>query len=173
MIKRVYAPAKINLCLHVLGRREDGYHDLATLMQKIGLHDRLDVAVSPGSDITVCCPHVNLSPGVENLAACAARLFLQHVDKTYSVAINIEKKIPEAAGLGGGSSDAAAVLSALNGLLDSGLSCSELMFLGRQLGADVPFFLYGQTAWATGVGEQLQPWPGLPPLWLVLVNPKF
>jgi 4-diphosphocytidyl-2-C-methyl-D-erythritol kinase len=88
------------------------------------------------------------------------------------VAINIEKNIPEAAGLGGGSSDAAAVLSALNGLLDSGLSCSELMVLGRQLGADVPFFLYGQTAWATGVGEQLQPWPGLPPIWLVLVNPR-
>jgi 4-diphosphocytidyl-2-C-methyl-D-erythritol kinase len=172
MIKRVYAPAKINLCLHVLGRREDGYHDLATLMQEIDLQDRLDVAVSNGSDITVCCPQVNLSPGVDNLAARAARLFLQHVDKTYSVAINIEKKIPEAAGLGGGSSDAAAVLSALNDLLDSGLSCSELMVLGRQLGADVPFFLYGQTAWATGVGEQLQPWPGLPPIWLVLVNPR-
>jgi len=172
MIKRIYAPAKINLCLHVLGRREDGYHDLATLMQKIDLQDRLEIAVSNGSDITVYCPQVDLPRGVENLAARAARLFLQHVGKTYSVAINIEKRIPEAAGLGGGSSDAAAVILALNNLLDSGLSCSEMITLGRQLGADVPFFLYGQTAWATGVGEQLQPWPGLPPLCLVLVNPR-
>ena len=173
MIKRIYAPAKINLCLHVLGKRADGYHDLATLMQQVDLQDRLEVVIGSGSGVTVCCPQVKLPQGVENLAAHAAKLFLQRVGETCSVAIGIEKKIPEAAGLGGGSSDAAAVLLALNDLLRSDLCRSEMMDLGRQLGADVPFFLYGRTAWATGVGERLQPWPGLPPLWLVLVNPGF
>lgn len=173
MIKRVYAPAKINLCLHVLDRRKDGYHDLATLMQPVNLQDRLEVGIGSGSDISVCCPQVNLPPGVDNLAARAAMLFLQRVGETCSVTIGIEKRIPEAAGLGGGSSDAAAVLLALNDLLRSNLCRNEMMVLGRQLGADVPFFLYGKTAWATGIGERLQAWPGLPPLWLVLVNPGF
>ena len=171
--KTVLAPAKVNLCLHVLGRRADGYHDLATLMQQVDLRDRLEVVIGTGSNITVHCPQVKLPPGVENLAARAARLFLQRVGETCSVTIGIEKRIPEAAGLGGGSSDAAAVLRALNDLLRSDLCRSELMVLGRQLGADVPFFLYGKTAWATGVGDRLQGWPGLPPLWLVLVNPRF
>jgi len=172
MTQTVYAPAKINLCLHVLGRRDDGYHELATLMQHVDLYDRLVISLSSGSDITVSCPQVRLPSGVENLAARAARLFLKQVGEVRSVAIRIEKQIPEAAGLGGGSSDAAAVLMALNESLGCGLSRSELMGLGGQLGADVPFFIYGQTAWATGVGERLQPWPGLPPIWLVLVNPR-
>jgi len=172
MRKRVYAPAKINLCLHVLGRRDDGYHDLDMLMLRVSLYDRLDVSLSSGSGIAVSCPQVRLPPGVENLAARAARLLLKQVGEVRSVAIRIDKHIPEAAGLGGGSSDAAAVLLALNEMLGCGLSRSELMGLGVQLGADVPFFIYGQTAWATGVGERLHPWPGLPPIWLVLVNPR-
>jgi 4-diphosphocytidyl-2-C-methyl-D-erythritol kinase len=171
MKKVVYAPAKINLCLHVLGRRDDGYHDLATLMQGIDLQDRLEVAVSSGSDITVYCPGVALPSGVDNIAARAARMLLEHLEKECSVAISIDKRIPSAAGLGGGSSDAAAVLLALNDLLGTELSRRELMALGVRLGADVPFFLYGQTAWATGIGECLQPWSGLPPVTLVLVNP--
>lgn len=171
MKKAVYAPAKINLCLHVLGRRDDGYHDLATLMQRIDLRDRVEVAVTKGVDITAYCPQLVMPKGVDNIAVLAARLFLEHVGETRRVTITIDKHIPAAAGLGGGSSDAAAVLMALNELLGADLSCSEMMALGVRLGADVPFFLYGQTAWATGIGERLQPWPGLPPLVLVLVNP--
>ncbi len=171
MKKVVYAPAKINLCLHVLDRRNDGYHDLATVMQRIDLQDRLEIVVSSGTDITVSCPRVTLPEGVDNIAERAARLFLEHIGDECCISIKIDKKIPSAAGLGGGSSDAAAVLLALNDLLDTDLPRGELMALGVRLGADVPFFLYGQTAWATGVGECLQPWPGLPPVTLVLVNP--
>jgi 4-diphosphocytidyl-2-C-methyl-D-erythritol kinase len=171
MKKVVYAPAKINLCLHVLGRRDDGYHDLATLMQRVDLQDRLEVAVSSGSEITAYCPQLALPAGVDNIAVRAARLFLEHLGEKCSVSINIDKRTPSAAGLGGGSSDAAQVLLALNDLLGAELSRSELMALGVRLGADVPFFLYEQTAWATGIGECLQHWPGLPPVRLVLVNP--
>jgi 4-diphosphocytidyl-2-C-methyl-D-erythritol kinase len=172
MKKVVHAPAKINLCLHVTGRREDGYHDLATLMQRVAIQDRLEIAISSGAEITVCCPQLVLSPGVENIAARAARLFLSYVGEECSVAVRIDKKIPVAAGMGGGSSNAASVLLALNDMLGVNLSQSELISIGVTIGADVPFFLYDQSsAWATGVGERLQPWPGLPPTTFVLVNP--
>jgi 4-diphosphocytidyl-2-C-methyl-D-erythritol kinase len=170
-LKTVFAPAKVNLCLHVLGRRDDGYHELAMLMQRIALFDRLDIELVAGNDVTVVCPGLELADGEQNIVEKAVRLFLAHVALKQGVSVVMEKKIPAAAGLGGGSSDAAAVLQTLNQLLGSGLSRSELMGLGLSLGADVPFFLYGQTAWATGVGECLQPWPGLPPITMVLVNP--
>ena len=172
MKKVVHAPAKINLCLHVTGRREDGYHDLATLMQRVAIQDRLEIAISSGTEITVCCPRLVLSPGVENIAARAARLFLSYIGEECSVAVRIDKKIPAAAGMGGGSSNAASVLLALNDMLGVNLSQSELISIGVKIGADVPFFLYDQSAaWATGVGERLQHWPGLPPTTFVLVNP--
>ncbi len=172
MMKTVFAPAKINLCLHVTGRREDGYHDLATLMQRVDVQDRLEITVSSGSEITACCPQLVLPPGVENIAARAARLFLSYIREECSVAMRIDKKIPAAAGMGGGSSNAASVLLALNDMLGVNLSQSELISIGVKIGADVPFFLYDQSAaWATGVGERLQPWPGLPPVTFVLVNP--
>jgi len=172
MMKTVFAPAKINLCLHVTGRREDGYHDLATLMQRVDIQDRLEIAISSGAEITACCPQLALSPGVENIAARAARLFLSYIKEECSVAVRIDKKIPAAAGMGGGSSNAASVLLALNDMLGVNLSQSELISIGVKIGADVPFFLYDQSAaWATGVGERLQPWPGLPPTAFVLVNP--
>jgi 4-diphosphocytidyl-2-C-methyl-D-erythritol kinase len=172
MMKTVFAPAKINLCLHVTGRREDGYHDLATLMQRVDIQDRLEITVSSGAEITACCPKLNLPPGVENIAVRAARLFLSYIKEECSVAVRIDKKIPAAAGMGGGSSNAASVLLALNDMLGVNLSQSELISIGVKIGADVPFFLYDQSAaWATGVGERLQPWPGLPPTAFVLVNP--
>ena len=172
MMQTVFAPAKINLCLHVTGRREDGYHDLATLMQRVDVQDRLEITVSSGSEITACCPQLVLPPGVENIAARAARLFLSYIREECSVAVRIDKKIPAAAGMGGGSSNAASVLLALNDMLGVNLSHSELISIGVKIGADVPFFLYDQSAaWATGVGERLQPWPGLPPVTFVLVNP--
>ena len=172
MMKTVFAPAKINLCLHVTGRREDGYHDLATLMQRVDVQDRLEITVSIGAEIIACCPQLVLPPGVENIAARAARLFLSYIREECSVAMRIDKKIPAAAGMGGGSSNAASVLLALNDMLGVNLSQSELISIGVKIGADVPFFLYNQSAaWATGVGERLQPWPGLPPVTFVLVNP--
>ena len=172
MMKTVFAPAKVNLCLHVTGRREDGYHDLATLMQRVDVQDRLEIAISRGDEVTVCCPQLVLSPGVENIAARAARLFLSYIREDCSINVRIDKNIPAAAGMGGGSSNAASVLLALNDMLGVNLSLSELISLGVKIGADVPFFLYGKSAaWATGVGERLQPWPGLPLATFVLVNP--
>ncbi|RLB61405.1 MAG: 4-(cytidine 5'-diphospho)-2-C-methyl-D-erythritol kinase [Deltaproteobacteria bacterium] len=170
-MKTVFAPAKVNLCLHVLGKRADGYHELAMLMQRIALFDRLDIELVAGSDIRVSCPGLELVGGEQNIVEKAARLFLAHVGMSQGVSISMKKNIPTAAGLGGGSSDAAAVLEALDELLGTGLSRAELIELGGRLGADVPFFLYKQTAWATGTGGQFEAWPGLPPIWLVLVNP--
>ncbi len=170
-MKRVLAPAKVNLCLHVLGKRIDGYHELATLMQRVALFDRLDIELVEGDEIKVSCPGLDLFGNEQNIAEKAARLLLAHVRSKQGVSITIEKNIPAAAGLGGGSSDAAAVLMALDELLGLQLPLAILMELGLRLGADVPFFLYGHTAWATGVGERLQSWPGMPPMTLVLVNP--
>ena len=170
-MKTVFAPAKVNFCLHVLGRQDDGYHKLAMLMQRVTLFDRIDIALVPGNDVTLSCPGLELAAGEKNIAEKAARLLLAHVDLNQGVSVKIEKNIPAAAGLGGGSSDAATVLLALDDLLGLGLPRSELMSLGVSLGADVPFFLYEQTAWATGIGECLQSWPGTPPVTLVLVNP--
>ncbi len=171
VMKRIFAPAKVNVCLRVLGKRLDGYHDLAMLMQRVSLFDQLDIELVAGSDVEVSCPGLDLASGEQNIVEKAARLLLAHVGIKQGVSIKVEKKIPAAAGLGGGSSDAAAVLEALDALLNLGLPRSELMMLGRRLGADVPFFLYKQTAWATGISDQLEPWPGLLPVTLVLVNP--
>jgi 4-diphosphocytidyl-2-C-methyl-D-erythritol kinase len=172
MFKKVFSPAKINLCLHVLGKRADGYHDVAMLMQRITLFDRIDVKLIEGNDVIVTCPGVELPVGEQNITERAARLLLRHVDREQGVSIAVEKHIPAAAGLGGGSSDAAAVLQVLDELLELQLPRAELMDLGMRLGADVPFFLFGQTAWATGIGERLEAWRGMPPSWLVLVNPR-
>jgi 4-diphosphocytidyl-2-C-methyl-D-erythritol kinase len=169
--KTVYAPAKVNLCLHVLDKRPDHYHELAMLMQRVALFDRIDVELVAGHEISVSCPGLQLATGSPNIVDSAARLLLSHVGLERGVSIMIDKNIPAAAGLGGGSSDAAAVLEALDELLELDLPRSELKALGCRLGADVPFFLHKQTAWATGIGERLQDWPGLPPLVLVLVNP--
>lgn len=166
-----WAPAKINLCLHVEGRRPDGYHDLAMLMQRISLADRLTLDLEPAQGVRIECPGVALPPGGENIALRAARRMLELADNKCGVALRVEKRIPVAAGLGGGSSDAATVLLVLNEMLGLRLSPAELGAEGLRLGADVPFFLFQQTAWATGVGERLRAVTGLPPLWYLLVNP--
>ncbi len=174
MQRTVVAPAKVNFILDVLGKRPNGYHDVAMLMVRLSLHDRVRVSLTVGEDVTVTCPGLELAPGEDNIAVRAARLFLEHTGQQRGVNIRIDKQIPVAAGMGGGSSNAAAVLLALNDLLDTGLSRGELQSLGVRLGADVPFFLCGEmAAWATGIGECLQPWRGLIPCQLVLVNPRF
>lgn len=171
MIKTYLAPAKINLCLHVLGRRADGYHDLAMLMQRISLYDRITLRLTTKPGVSVRCDGVSLNPEQKNIAALAAENLLALVDSPPGVDIEIDKQIPIAAGLGGGSSDAATVLMALNEMLDLKLSSQELQKQGVKLGADVPFFIYGHPAWATGIGDVLQRIEDLPPIWYVLVNP--
>ncbi len=166
------APAKINLFLRVLSRRPDGYHEIFSLMQKISLSDELSFQHRP-EGIVLHCSASDLPNVEDNLVFRAARLIFAHKNYTSGVEITLDKKIPTAAGLGGGSSDAAATLMALNELCSFGLSKNELMQLGLKLGADVPFFIFGDSAFATGIGENLTSCKNLPQLHLVLLNPRF
>ena len=163
------APAKLNLFLHVTGRRADGYHLLQTLFRFIDLNDtlhftaRTDGVVRRVSDIDGV-------PEEQDLCVRAARLLQQETGCTMGVDIELEKRIPMGGGLGGGSSDAATALIALNRLWSLGLSRERLMSLGLQLGADVPVFVFGENAFAEGVGEKLQAYP-LPVAWYVVLFP--
>jgi 4-diphosphocytidyl-2-C-methyl-D-erythritol kinase len=165
------APAKVNLFLRVLGRRPDGYHELATLMQPLDLADALTVRLgSPGLSLT--CDRDELG-GPDNLVLAAARAYYAALGREPAASFELVKRIPVSAGLGGGSSDAAAALLALNALHDGALEPRRLVELAAALGADVPFFLAGCTAWCTGIGERVEPWLDFPLLELVLVNPGF
>lgn len=166
------APAKINLFLRVLGRRPDGYHDIFSLMQKISLCDEISFRPRP-EGITLKCVGLDLPTNQDNLVFRAARLIFEHTNYAAGMEITLEKKIPPAAGLGGGSSDAATTLMALNELCSFGLSKKELMQMGLKLGADVPFFIFGDCAYAKGIGERLEACENLPQLHLVLINPQF
>lgn len=168
---QLQAPAKVNFRLDVLRRRPDGYHDLRMLMQRIGLCDELEITLRDTPGITVRCDGADLPEDDTNLVWRAAAAMLARTDHETGVHIRLTKKIPVAAGLGGGSSDAATTLCGLNDLLGLGLNDAELMRIGVKLGADVPFFIFGKPAIATGVGELLTPLEGMPPLWLLLVNP--
>jgi len=171
MNKTFLAPAKINLCLHVLGKRPDGYHELAMLMQRVSLYDTVRIALVAERGVRVACRGVELPPGGENIAARAARRMLEISGADCGVEIFIDKAIPVAAGLGGGSSDAATVLMGLDEMLSTALGKERLMAEGGKLGADVPFFVFKEAAWATGIGDCLETAPSLAPLWYVLVNP--
>ena len=170
-IKTLRAPAKINLCLHVLGRLESGYHEVAMAMQAVDLFDDITITPDRAGTIVVDCPGLELNEGDENIAARAARLLCERSGVQAGFRIRIRKKIPAAAGLGGGSSDAATVLVGLNDLLGLGLDRQSLAGLAAELGADVSFFIYGGAAWATGIGTELQPLVGLPRVAYLLVNP--
>ncbi len=171
MVRTYLAPAKINLCLHVLGKRADGYHDLAMLMQRVSLYDRITLRVSEQPGVRTHCAGLSLDPDQDNIAGRAARQLLDTADLSVGVHIEIDKQIPVAAGLGGGSSDAATVLMGLNEMLGLKRSVGELRGLGVRLGADVPFFIFGHPAWATGIGDVLQKVDRLPRVWYVLINP--
>lgn len=167
------APAKINLYLAIKGKRPDGYHDLETRMVKITLADRLHL-VRRDSGITVECPESDLPTGEGNLVHRAAKSFFTALGTGGGVHIVLEKKVPIAAGLGGGSSDAAAVLRGLNMLYGFPFSSEQLVDLARPLGADVPFFVDDCTAaWATGIGDEIHAEDIFPSGWIVLVNPGF
>lgn len=161
-------PAKVNLYLRVLGRRDDGYHELVTVMQPLTLADELQV--TPGKELTLTCRHPEVPTGAQNLVWRAAQKFGAATGREPRVHLHLVKKIPVAAGLGGGSSDAAGTLLALNELAGNPLDLSTLHDLAADLGADVPFFLRPGPAVGRGIGTVLSPLD-LPPYWYVLLNP--
>lgn len=166
------SPAKINLFLRVVGERANGYHDIVTLMCRVDLSDTVTLSFDQ-SHISVHCSHPEVPEGRANLAYKAAALFFEALSGHGGVAISIEKQIPVAAGLGGGSSNAAAVLMGLNQHHGFPFSNNELMDMGLQVGADVPFFLFGHSAIARGIGERLERFCGVPSWSVVLVCPKI
>jgi 4-diphosphocytidyl-2-C-methyl-D-erythritol kinase len=169
---KILSPAKVNLFLKVIGKRIDGYHDLMTLMCCIGLYDTVSLNVG-NTNIAVSCNHPLVPEDESNLAYVAAHLFLNTLDKNEGVNIFIQKQIPVAAGLGGGSSNAAAVLLGLNRHYGNPFSKENLMSMGLSIGADVPFFIFQSPAIATGIGEKLKAYPGLENMRILLVSPGF
>ncbi len=164
------SPAKINLCLSVLGRRPDGYHDVEMLMQMVGLFDEVTVSLG-GTGIRVTSDSDAVPSGEENIAWKAATEMLKISGEAVGLTIEIKKNIPVAAGLGGGSGNAAVVLAALNRLLGIGLDRDRLAEIGCRIGMDVPFFFFGPTALARGRGEILTELAPLPHTPILLVNP--
>jgi 4-diphosphocytidyl-2-C-methyl-D-erythritol kinase len=163
------APAKLNLFLHVLGRRDDGYHDLQTVFQFLDLADSISLSIRADGRVRRTSSHAEVEED-SDLVVRAARLLQQETGSSRGADIAVEKRIPLGAGLGGGSSDAATTLLGLNKLWDLRLSVEELAALGLRLGADVPVFVHGTAAWAEGVGERLQP-VELETPWYLIVNP--
>ncbi len=183
MTKSVCAYAKLNLILDVIGKRPDGYHDISSVMQSIELHDEivLDVDPSDENEIKVSCLNAGDFSSVKwdetNLVYKAAELLLKKAGSRLSdkvrISVTVRKNIPAGAGMGGGSSDAAAVLKGLNELLDLGFSVNELCDMGAELGADVPFCVLGGTALCEGIGEKLTPLPSPGRLYCVILKPEI
>ena len=172
---KLRAPGKVNLYLKIIGKRSDGYHLIDSLLVPIGLYDDVEITRVERDHrrVAVTCDDPMVPPGPKNLALRAARLLLSQAGAKESVRVRIRKRIPVGAGLGGGSTDAAATLMGINRLLHLGYSSASLSRLGLSLGADVPFFLLGRPAIAGGIGERLKAVAGLPDLWLVVLYPGF
>lgn len=169
----VKAYAKINLGLDVLRRREDGYHDVSMIMQSLDLYDTITITKTSSSEITMQTNLSFLPVDKGNLVYRAAALFLETIDRKDGLNIKLDKKIPVAAGLAGGSSDAAATLKALNKLYQTGFSQKDLMKLGVKLGADVPYCIMLGTALSEGIGELLTPLFPMPDCSILLVKPDI
>lgn len=167
------APAKVNLTLQVLRRRDDGFHEIETLMAPITLADRLQISLRTDQSIHLKCTDASVPSDASNLAHRAAAAFSKHTGLEFGVDIHIEKKIPHGAGLGGGSSDAAAVLVALDRLLATKMPAEELERIAATIGSDIPFFIRSQPAICRGRGEIIEPFEGLPPADILLVKPPF
>lgn len=167
------APAKINLMLDVLHKRSDGYHEVEMIMTMVDLADRLEMSALPRDTIIISSQAGYIPLDEKNLAFQAAKLIKERYNVCSGVYIHLDKKIPVAAGLAGGSSDAAATLRGLNRLWELGIPDEELKELGAELGSDVPFCVTGGTALATGRGEVLTPLPSPPQCWVVLAKPPI
>jgi len=165
----VLAPAKLNLVLEVLGKRADGYHEIRSIVQTIGLCDTLEFELD--DDLRFDCPIEELR-GSDNLVLAAARLLAKAAGIKPRASIMLKKRIPWGMGLGGGSSDAAACLLGLNCLWQLGVPIDGLVGIGSRIGSDVPFFLHGGTCLVEGRGEQVIPMPDLPVQWLILLTPE-
>ncbi|MDG2174610.1 MAG: 4-(cytidine 5'-diphospho)-2-C-methyl-D-erythritol kinase [Gammaproteobacteria bacterium] len=163
------APAKLNLFLHITGRREDGYHTLQTVFQLLDHGDNLTFTINDSKEVSFSCNIVSLE-GPHNLIMQAARLLEEETGVSRGTDIHLEKVLPEASGLGGGSSNAATTLIALNRLWDCKLETDDLARLGLALGADVPVFIKGKSAWAEGIGENLHV-VAMPERWYLVLTP--
>lgn len=170
---RIEAPAKVNYRLDVLGRRPDGYHELRMVMQRIDLCDSIEITLTDIPGIRVTCGREGVPDGPGNIAWRSADLLLKLAERKAGIDIKITKRIPVAAGMGGGSSDGAAVLMGVNELLGLELSDQRLMEIGVTFGADVPFFIFKRTALAEGIGERLSAIERVPTAWLAIVNPNI
>lgn len=168
-----FAPAKINWFLEVLGKRPDGYHELVTFMSQISIWDGFTFFHARDGELSLDIDDPSLDSGDGNLVIKAAKALWNQCGRQPGVRIRLYKRIPREAGLGGGSSDAAATLAGLNRFWELGYSREQLVELGAQLGSDVPFFLGGPSALCSGRGEKCQDWPVTRKLWLVLVQPDF
>jgi 4-diphosphocytidyl-2-C-methyl-D-erythritol kinase len=171
---RIRAFAKINLCLHVMGKRADGYHELRTIFQAISLHDTLDISITPGTSAVELGLTSNDETlvGPDNLVLRAIDAISREIGFKGSVSVHLEKRIPVARGLGGGSSDAAAALIGMMRLTDSGVPLPRLMEIAAGLGADVPFFLFGGRALAVNRGDEIYPLPNGPKQTILVVSPR-
>ena len=176
MVITLTAPAKINLSLRLLGKRADGYHEIETLMAPVTLADELEINHAHGSahaSVILTCNDPSLPCGPENLCMKAAHAFQEATGIQESLAITLLKRIPHGAGLGGGSSDAAAVLRGMNTLFNEPLVAEELHQIAAALGSDVPFFLEPKPTWCCGRGELLTEAAPLPAWRLLLIKPPF
>jgi len=169
---RLPAFAKINLRLDVIGRRPDGYHELRTIFQAIGLHDTLELRCTRSREITLEIHGAELSPGPDNLVYRAIEAIGQELKFRGGVHVRLEKRIPIARGLGGGSSDAAAALIGMLRLTGAKLPLARLIEIASGLGADVPFFLFGGRAMAVNRGDEIYPLPDGPKQTIIVVSPK-
>ena len=167
----VAAPGKVNLILRVLDRRPDGFHNIWSVMHAFELADTVAVELNGQSGIRLTCEGANLPTDSSNLAYRAAERVLARVRRRKGLRLHVRKRLPVAAGLGGGSSNAAATIQAMAVLLDTGWSRTEMAQLGQEVGSDVPFFFYGPTALVEGRGEQVTPLQLEADRWLLLVNP--
>ena len=167
---KILSPAKINLFLHVCGKRPDGYHELFSLMCRVTLFDEIVLQIGAGKTIEIDCSHPQVPADDTNLAHRAAHLFQNRMGSARGIKIRLHKNIPVAAGLGGGSSNAASVLMALNTYYEHPFSRKQLMEMGLLLGADVPFFIFQKPAVATGIGEKLTAFEGALPYKILLLN---
>lgn len=169
----LHAFCKVNLCLEITGRRDDGYHDLATVFQTVSLSDRLALETRDESGIDVIVPGGGAPEGEENLCWQAAALYREENEWPEGLTVSLEKRVPSGAGLGGGSSDAAAVLTGLASMDSAPLPRSRLEEIAEKLGADVAFFLTGGTALATGRGDRVDPLPEIPACRILLIRPDL
>lgn len=169
---KINANAKINLSLDVMGKRDDGYHEVCMILQETDLCDTLDIELRDDGEIFLECDGLEDTDASHNLAYKAARLFFEHSKINCGCSIALKKNIPVGAGLAGGSADAAAVLKSLNTLCGEPFDLEKLKEIGLKLGADVPFCIEGGTALAEGIGEKLTQIHGMKPFYIALIKPK-